>query len=65
VLDQALHRRYAERLYAEIGFDLRGAKFEHFFAADLAGASSVEVGEGHMDVTIWKPGGPERVVRKH
>jgi hypothetical protein len=65
VLDPALHQRYAEWLYAETGFDLRGAEFDHFFAADLTGASSVEVGGGHMDVTIWKPGEPERIVRKH
>jgi hypothetical protein len=25
----------------------------------------VEVGGGHLDIRIWKPGGPERVVRKH
>jgi hypothetical protein len=65
VRDQALHQRYAEWLYAETGFDLRGAEFDHFFAAELGGASAVEVAGGHMDVTIWKPGEPERVVRKH
>jgi hypothetical protein len=26
---------------------------------------SVEAGGGHLDITIWKPGEPERVVRKH
>jgi hypothetical protein len=33
--------------------------------ADLLGASSVEVTGDHLDITIWKPGEPERVVRKH
>ncbi|MFF2550492.1 pyridoxamine 5'-phosphate oxidase family protein [Nocardia sp. NPDC058058] len=65
VQDPALHQRWAEALYVESGFDLRGRDFDHFYAADLTGASSVEVGDGHMDVTVWKPGQPERVVRKH
>lgn len=65
VLDKALHKRYAEWLYGETGFDLRGQDFDHFYGADIRGASSVEVGGGHMDITIWTPGQPERVVRKH
>ncbi len=65
VLDTALHQRFAEDLFAESGFDLRGVVFDHFYAADLTGASAVEVAGGHMDVTVWKPGEPERVVRKH
>lgn len=65
VQDPDLHQRFAENLFAETGFDLRGQKFDRFYAADIASASAVEVGDGHMDVTIWKPGAPERVVRKH
>jgi hypothetical protein len=65
VPDRALHQRYAAALFDETGFDLRGQEFDHFYAADLTSASAVEVGGGHMDVTIWKPGEPERVVRKH
>jgi Pyridoxamine 5'-phosphate oxidase len=65
VPDRALHQRFAVALFEETGFDLRGAEFDHFYATDLTGASAVEVGGGHMDVTIWKPGQPERVVRKH
>ncbi|HEU5470237.1 MAG TPA: pyridoxamine 5'-phosphate oxidase family protein [Actinophytocola sp.] len=65
VRDKALHQRFAEALFEEIGLDLRGQEFDHFYAADLTGASSVEMNDGHMDVTIWKPGEPERVVRKH
>ena len=36
-----------------------------FFRADLVGASSVEVIDGHLDITVWHEGGAERVVRKH
>jgi hypothetical protein len=62
--DEALHQRFAEWLYAQIGFDLRGRKFQPFYVADLTGASSVEIVDGAMEVTIWKPGEKERVVRK-
>ena len=64
VQDAALHERFAEGLFAESGFDLRGRDFDDFFAADLTSASSVEVGGDHLEVTIWKAGEPERVVRK-
>jgi hypothetical protein len=63
--DPALHQRFAEALFAEIGLDLRGQEFDRFYVADVAGASAVEVVDGHLDITIWKPGEPERVVRKH
>ncbi|MEV6769460.1 pyridoxamine 5'-phosphate oxidase family protein [Nocardia sp. NPDC051030] len=65
VRDEALHQRFADALFEETGFDLRGQKFDPYYAADITGASSVEVIDGHMDITIWKPGRPERVVRKH
>lgn len=65
VQDAALHQRYAEALFEETGFDLRGREFEHFFAIHLAGASAVEVSGGHLDVTVWREGTAERVVRKH
>ena len=65
VQDPALHQRYAQWLFEETHFDLRGQTLGDFFAADLAGASSVEVDGGHLDIRIWKPGEPERVVRKH
>ena len=63
--DEALHGRFADDLYADIGLDLRGQKFDHFYAARLVGAAAVEVGGGHMDVTVWRDGAPEHVVRKH
>lgn len=65
VQDKALHQRFATALFEDTGLDLRGRDFGQFYAADLTGASSVEVVGGHLDVTIWKPGKPVRVVRKH
>jgi len=61
----ALHHRFATALFHETGLDLRGQEFDHFYAADITGASAVEVGGGRLDVTIWTPGEPVRVVRKH
>jgi hypothetical protein len=63
--DVALHQRYAEALFAETGFDLRGRTFEHFFKTHLVGAAAVEVSEGHLDVTTWREGSAEQVLRKH
>lgn len=65
VQDKALHQRFATMLYEETGMDLRGQEFGHFYAADVTSASAVEIVDNHLDVTIWKPGEPERVVRKH
>jgi len=65
VQDKALHQRFAVALFEDTGLDLRGQDFDRFYAVDVTGASAVEVGGGHMDVTIWTPGMPERVVRKH
>ena len=65
VPDTALHQRYAEWLYGEIGLDLRGQRFDPFYAAKIGGASSVEIHDGHLDITIWTPRRPERVERKH
>jgi hypothetical protein len=64
VQDEALHRRWADSLFEESGFDLRGQQFDTFYAADITGASSVEVIDGHLDITVWT-GAEERVVRKH
>ena len=65
VHDEALHQRYAEALFAETGFDLRGQAFDHFFRSDLVGAAAVELLDDHLDITTWRVGGPERVTRKH
>lgn len=65
VADPDLHQRYAADLYARTGLDLRGRAFPYFFRADVVGAASVWVGEGHLDITTWRAGGAEHVVRKH
>jgi len=65
VQDRQLHERWAEALFEETGFDLRGREFGPFYEADLTGASAVEVSGDHLDITIWKPGQAERVTRKH
>jgi len=65
VQDKALHQRFAEALFVETGFDIRGQEFDHCFRADLISGSAVEVGDGHLDITIWKSDEAERVVRKH
>ncbi|MGH3320293.1 MAG: pyridoxamine 5'-phosphate oxidase family protein [Streptosporangiaceae bacterium] len=65
VRDKALHQRFATALFEETGFDLRGQEFDHLYAVDLTGASAVEVSGGRLDITVWRPGEPERVIRKH
>lgn len=62
--DTALHARFAQYLYEDSGLDLRDQAFDHFFVADLTSASSVEVDDNTLKVTIWKPGRGERVVEK-
>lgn len=64
VRDTDLQQRWATDLFEETGFDLREEQFDHFYVADIVGASAVEVREGRLDITIWKPGEPERVVSK-
>ncbi|QLL08527.1 pyridoxamine 5'-phosphate oxidase family protein [Mycobacterium vicinigordonae] len=59
-----LHERFAAALFDEIGLDLRGQEFD-MVGVEITGASAVEVRDDHLDITIWKPGQPERVVRKH
>ena len=59
-----LHQRFAVALFEETGLDFRDQEFD-LMGADITGASAVEVADGHLDITIWKPGEPERVVRKH
>lgn len=64
VRDRELHQRFAEHLFETIGMDLRGREFDPFYVADLTSASSVELLDGHLTITIWKPGEGERTVRK-
>jgi hypothetical protein len=65
IMDEPLHQRYTQMLFEETGMDLRDEKFDHFFKAHVTGAAAVEVGGDHLDITVWKEGTPERVVRKH
>lgn len=65
VQDPALHQRYTEALFEETGLDLRGQELGPFYAAHVTGASAVAVGDGHLDITVWRQGTGERVVRKH
>jgi hypothetical protein len=62
--DRDLHQRFAANLFEETGMDLRGQVFDPFYVADITGASSIAIDEGQLAITIWKPGEPERVVRK-
>jgi hypothetical protein len=64
VSDPALHHRFAEDLYADIGLDLRGQTFDRFLAARITGAASVEIDDG-LVITTWRAGGEERRIRKH
>jgi hypothetical protein len=64
VQDKALHQRFADDLFAQSGFDLRGKDFDPFYVGDLIGASSIEIADGGLAITIWKPGEGERLVRK-
>ena len=60
VQDEELHKTFADELFEESGFDLRGQVFDPFFVADLAGASAVTFEDGQLTLTIWKPGEGER-----
>lgn len=64
VQDVGLHERFANDLFEESGFDLRGQKFDPFYVADLTAGSSLELENNQLVITIWKPGEGERVVRK-
>jgi hypothetical protein len=64
VQDLALHARFADDLFAESGFDLRGQAFDPFYVADLTGASSLELVDNQLEITIWRPGEGERVIHR-
>ena len=60
VQDTSLHARFAQHLFDESGFDLRGRAFDPFYVGDLDGAASVEFVDGQLTITTWKPGQGER-----
>lgn len=62
--DRDLHARFADDLFETSGFDLRGQEFDPFYVADIIGASSVELVDQRLAITIWRPGEGERVVTK-
>ncbi len=62
--DEAVHARFAQKLFDDSGFDIRGQKFDHFYVADLTGASTVETKNDRLDITVWKPGAGETIVHK-
>ena len=62
--DKELQKGFAEDLFEESGFDLRGEEFDPFYVADLSSASSVEIEDNRLKITIWKPGEEERAVFK-
>jgi hypothetical protein len=64
VPDLDLHRRFADHLYADTGFDLRGQVFAPLYVGDLVAASCLEIIGGVLTITSWKPGAGERVLRK-
>ncbi|WP_344422267.1 pyridoxamine 5'-phosphate oxidase family protein [Pseudonocardia ailaonensis] len=65
VQEPRLHEGLLQDLFDETGMDLRGQEMKPCFEALPVGAAAVEVGDGHMDVTVWRAGSPERVIRKH
>lgn len=64
IQDPELHQRFATELFEESGLDVRGEHFDPFYVADLTGASSLEVVDDRLRITIWKPGAGEREVHK-
>lgn len=62
--DKALHERFAENLFAETGFDVRGQDLDPFYVADITSASAIELKDNQLEITIWKRGEDERTVRR-
>ncbi len=64
VQDTDLHARFADDLFRKSALDLRGQRFDPFYVGDLTGASSLELVDGRLRITIWTPGAGERVIDK-
>lgn len=62
--DDTVRQRFVSALLEQNGFDLRGEEFD-LFRTEITGASAVEVEGDQLGITVWNPGEPERVVRKH
>jgi predicted pyridoxine 5'-phosphate oxidase superfamily flavin-nucleotide-binding protein len=63
--DHDVQRRFAQHLYDDIGLDVRGQHFDQFLQANIEGAAAVTLIDGHLDITTWRIGQPERITRKH
>ncbi|MEX2133969.1 MAG: pyridoxamine 5'-phosphate oxidase family protein [Acidimicrobiia bacterium] len=62
--DKEMHERFFADLFDRTGMDLRGEVFDPFYVADLTSASSLELVDAQLEITIWKPGEEERTVTK-
>lgn len=62
--DADFQRNFANELFEDTGLDLREEKFDPFYVADITSASSLELEDNQLKITIWKPGEEERVVHK-
>lgn len=62
--DEDMHKRFFADLFDRTGMDLRDQVFDPFYVADLTSASSLELVENQLEITIWKPGEGERTVKK-
>ncbi len=62
--DEAFHQRFAQDVLDDIGLDLRGQAFDPFHVAELTSASSLEIVDDQLQITIWKPGEGERTVTR-
>ena len=60
VQDKGLHERFAAELFQGGGPDVRGQTIDPFYVADIAGASCLEVVDGQLRITVWRPGEAER-----
>ncbi|HEX2152580.1 MAG TPA: pyridoxamine 5'-phosphate oxidase family protein [Acidimicrobiia bacterium] len=63
--DKEFHHRFTDELFRDQGLDLRGDEFDPFYVGDIASASSVELEDNRLRITIWKPGEGERAVFKN
>jgi hypothetical protein len=62
--DTAQRLRFVEDLMQDTALDLRGEDFA-FFGTEITGASAIELRGDHLEITVWKPDGSERVRQKH
>jgi hypothetical protein len=59
-----MHERFFADLFDRTGMDLRGEVFDPFYIGHFTSASSLELVDNQLEITIWKPGHGERTVTK-